>query len=205
MRWREGWEGGVQRALCIRKRGPQGGGSAACLWGAGVQAGGDTRAALCPSQPGTAVPRPQCVPCRDRMSPGVMAVGKGWGLGALLPPSPPPLAPPLLLVPFLLLLPLLFRLLLGFALLLHCQAQLLQLALEHGAVLRAAHTQSLPAHRALPERAHSPPSPALGSAPPPPFTSPVRGLEASLLGCLKPVLPSAPRSRSLGYVGPAVL
>ena len=121
--------------------------------------------------------------------------GKGSG-GPPAPPSPPPLAPPLLLVPLLLLLPLLLRLLLGFALLLHCQAQLLQFALQHGTVLRAAHAQSLPAQRVLPQGARGPPppNPALGSGPPALHTSPVRGLEASLSGCLKLVLPSAPWS-----------
>lgn len=201
VRWGAGggmrWRGEVQRAVCIRNRGPRRGPVCAC----GVQGcrrGGHP----CRSVPISAWHRgPLAMACPmpgpDVPWGGGVAVGKGRGLGALLPPPPPPpLAPPLLLVPLLLLLPLLLRLLLGFALLLHCQAQLLQFALQHGTVLRAAHAQSLPAQRVLPQGARGPPppNPALGSGPPALHTSPVRGLEASLSGCLKLVLPSAPWS-----------
>ena len=201
VRWGAGggmrWRGEVQRAVCIRNRGPRRGPVCAC----GVQGcrrGGHP----CRSVPISAWHRgPLAMACPmpgpDVPWGGGVAVGKGRGLGALLPPPPPPplssaaapgpsssaspaASPP---SPGL------------------CapspppgSAPSVCASARHG-------PESCP----RPEPASTtgaatggtwppPPNPALGSGPPALHTSPVRGLEASLSGCLKLVLPSAPWS-----------
>lgn len=84
------WRGEVQRAVCIRNRGPRRGPVCAC----GVQGcrrGGHP----CRSVPISAWHRgPLAMACPmpgpDVPWGGGVAVGKGRGLGALLPPPPPP-------------------------------------------------------------------------------------------------------------------